>query len=73
MVRDGIAMVKFLRWLKPAVKAGKETEISLEKKLTSLRAEQDLFRGISFDTIVGYEEHGAIVHYEATPTKPIYL
>ena len=46
MVRDGIAMVKFLRWLKPAVKAGKETEISLEKKLTSLRAEQDLFRGI---------------------------
>ncbi len=71
MVRDGIAMVKFLRWLKPAVKAGKETEISLEKKLTSLRAEQDLFRGISFDTIVGYEEHGAIVHYEATPQTDI--
>ena len=67
MLRDGIAMVKFLKWLKPAVEAGGQTEISLEKKLTSLRAEQELFRGISFDTIVGYEAHGAIVHYEATP------
>ena len=71
MLRDGIAMVKFLKWLKPAVEAGGQTEISLEKKLTSLRAEQDLFRGISFDTIVGYEAHGAIVHYEATPQTDI--
>lgn len=55
MTRDGVAMVKFLRWLQPAVEAGGQTEISLDKKLTALRAEQDLFRGISFDTIVGYE------------------
>ena len=67
MVRDGVAMVKFLRWLKPAVEAGGQTEMSLDEKLTALRSEQDLFRGVSFDTIVGYEEHGAIVHYEATP------
>lgn len=67
MVRDGVAMVKFLRWLKPAVEAGGQTEMSLDKKLTGFRSEQDLFRGVSFDTIVGYEEHGAIVHYEATP------
>jgi len=67
MVRDGVAMVKFLRWLKPAVEAGGQTEMSLDEKLTALRSEQDLFRGMSFDTIVGYEEHGAIVHYEATP------
>jgi Xaa-Pro aminopeptidase len=75
MLRDGVAMVKFLKWLKPAVEAGSETEMSLDKKLTGLRAEQKLFKDISFDTIVGYEQHGAIVHYEATeetdiPVKP---
>lgn len=67
MLRDGVAMVKFLKWLKPAVEAGGQTEMSIDKKLTSLRAEQNLFRDISFDTIVGYQAHGAIVHYEATP------
>ena len=67
MLRDGIAMVKFLRWLKPAVEMGGQTEMSVDRKLTSLRSEQPLFRDISFDTIAGYQEHGAIVHYEATP------
>lgn len=71
MERDGVAMVKFLKWLKPAVEAGGQTEISLDKKLTALRAEQDLYRGLSFDTIVGYEAHGAIVHYEATAETDI--
>ncbi|MCD8202317.1 MAG: aminopeptidase P family protein [Prevotella sp.] len=66
MLRDGMALVKFLRWLKPAVEAGGQTEISISDKLTSLRAEQDLFMGISFDTISAYQEHGAIVHYEPT-------
>ncbi len=66
MLRDGVALVRFLRWLKPAVKAGGVTEIDVDQKLTSLRAEQPLFRGISFDTIAGYGDHGAIVHYEAT-------
>ena len=67
MLKDGIAMVKFLKWLKPAVEAGGQTEMSVDEKLTSLRAEQPLFRGLSFDTIAGYQAHGAIVHYEATP------
>jgi len=67
MIRDGVAMVKFLRWLKPAVETGKETEMSVDRKLTSLRAGQERFRDVSFDTIAGYQEHGAIVHYEATP------
>lgn len=67
MIRDGVAMVKFLRWLRPAVTAGGQTEMSIDAKLTALRAEQDLFRDISFDTIAAYQEHGAIVHYEATP------
>ena len=67
MKRDGIAMVKFLIWLKDTVRTGDETEISIDRKLYDLRAEQPLFRGISFDTIAGYQSHGAIVHYEATP------
>lgn len=71
MLRDGVAMVKFLKWLKPAVEAGGETEMSLDRKLTGLRAEQKLFKDISFDTIVGYEQHGAIVHYEATEETDI--
>lgn len=73
MLKDGVAMVKFLKWLLPAVEAGGETEISIDKKLTALRAEQKLFRDISFDTIAGYQAHGAIVHYEATPETDIPL
>lgn len=73
MLRDGIALVKFLRWLKPAVAAGDQTEMSIDRKLTALRAEQPLFRDISFDTIAGYAAHGAIVHYEATPETDIPL
>lgn len=73
MLKDGVAMVKFLKWLLPAVEAGGETEISIDKKLTALRAEQKLFREISFDTIAGYQAHGAIVHYEATPETDIPL
>ena len=73
MLKDGIALVKFLKWLKPAVEAGGQTEISIDQKLTSLRAEQPLYRDISFDTIAGYGYHGAIVHYEATPETDIPL
>lgn len=73
MLKDGVAMVKFLKWLLPAVEAGGETEISIDKKLTALRAEQKLFRDISFYTIAGYQAHGAIVHYEATPETDIPL
>lgn len=67
MKRDGVAMVRFLMWLEQAVPNGQETEISIDQKLYELRAQQALFHGISFDTIAGYQEHGAIVHYEATP------
>ena len=67
MLRDGVALVKFLRWLKPAVACGGQTEMSIDRMLTGLRAASPLFRGISFDTIAAYGEHGAIVHYEATP------
>ncbi len=73
MLRDGVAMVKFLRWLRPAVEAGGQTEMSVDRKLTSLRAGQPLYRGLSFDTIAAYQEHGAIVHYEATPETDAML
>lgn len=73
MLRDGIALVKFLKWLKPAVDRGGETERSIDRKLTEFRAEQPLYRDISFDTIAGYAAHGAIVHYEATEESDIPL
>lgn len=73
MLRDGVALVKFLRWLVPAVAAGGQTEMSVDAKLTSLRSEQPLYRGLSFDTIAAYQEHGAIVHYEATPATDAEL
>lgn len=67
MKRDGAALVKFLKWLEANIKPGKETEISIDQKLHAFRAEQPLYKGESFDTIAGYKEHGAIVHYSATP------
>ena len=73
MQRDGVALVKFLKWLEEAVPAGNETEISVDKKLHEFRAAQPLYMGESFDTIAGYKEHGAIVHYEATPATDVPL
>ena len=73
MERDGVALVKFLRWLEEAVPAGNESEVSIDQKLYEFRAGQADFRGISFDTIAGYKEHAAIVHYEATPETDIPL
>ena len=74
MLKDGIAMVKFLYWLDEQLSEGETlTEISVSDELASLRAEQTLFRGLSFDTIAGYEAHGAIVHYESTPETDVPL
>ena len=73
MLKDGIAMVKFLMWISECSDYSEYSEISISDKLESLRAEQPLFRGISFDTIAGYGAHGAIVHYEATPETDIPL
>ena len=63
MTRDGLAMFRFLYWLENAVKSGTETELSIDQKLYEFRSAQENFQGISFDTIAGYQEHGAIVHY----------
>lgn len=73
MLRDGVALVRFLKWLKPAVQAGGVTELSAAEKLRALRAEQPLFRDLSFDTIAAYAAHGAIVHYEPTAESDVPL
>lgn len=71
MLKDGVAMVKWIKWAVDAVKKGGQTELSLSKKLYELRAEQPLFKGVSFESIMGYAAHGAIVHYEPTEETDI--
>ena len=71
MEKDGVAMVKWMKWTLENVPKGGQTELSLSKKLEELRAEQPLFKGISFESIMGYAHHGAIVHYAPTPETDI--
>ena len=73
MERDGVAMVRFLRWLEAQPLRGETTELSVDEKLTALRAEQPGFEGLSFGTIAAYAEHGAIVHYEADAASNVPL
>ena len=73
MQRDGVALVRFLKWLEQSVPSGKETELSVDRKLHEFRAAQPLYMGESFDTIAGYKEHGAIVHYSATKESDVTL
>ncbi len=67
MVQDGIAMVEFLYWLEQNVSSGKITELTVADKLLEFRSKQANFVSESFGSIVGYADHGAIVHYGATP------
>ena len=71
MIKDGIAMVKWMKWALEAIPKGGQTELSLSRRLYEFRAEQPLFRGESFETIMGYGAHAAIVHYEPTPETDI--
>lgn len=66
-IKDGVAVCRFLCWLKNHFGKEEMSEISVADKLFSFRAEQDTFIETSFDTIAGFNEHGAIVHYSATP------
>jgi Xaa-Pro aminopeptidase len=67
MRKDGVAMTKFLHWIDNNVAGGGITEVGIAEKLIELRSEQDGFVGESFSTIAGYRDHGAIIHYFATP------
>ncbi len=67
MKKDGLVMVRLLMWIEQSLASGRAfTEISVEDKLKELRSEQALYFGESFDAIVGYQEHGAIIHYHAS-------
>lgn len=66
-IKDGIAVTKFIYWLKKNVGKIPMTEISVSEKLEEIRSRGEHYIGPSFDTISGYAEHGAIVHYSATP------
>lgn len=63
MVKDGVAMTRFVKWLKENIGQEQITELSASKKLAAFRAEQDEFAGVSFDSIAGYKEHAALPHY----------
>ena len=65
-IRDGVAMVKFMKWLKDNIGKIEISEISASNKLEELRSLDKLFKGISFETIAGHKEHGAMMHYSAT-------
>lgn len=63
--RDGVAMVRFLHWLDTNIGKEKITELSASKRLEQFRAEGENYVSLSFETITGYKDHGAIVHYSA--------
>ncbi|MFZ4263106.1 aminopeptidase P family protein [Sphingobacterium sp. HJSM2_6] len=66
MLKDGVALTKFFKWLEENVSHGNLNEISIAKYLEELRSASEGFVNISFDTIAGYLEHGALPHYKAT-------
>ncbi|MHB2151143.1 aminopeptidase P family protein [Calditrichota bacterium LG25] len=72
-IRDGVAMVRFLKWLEKNVPQGGVTEMSAAQRLEKFRAEQSLYQGPSFETISAYGEHGAIVHYASSPETDVEL
>ena len=72
-IKDGVAMVKFIHWLKKNVGKQEITELSAADKLYEFRSGQENFQGNSFDPIIAYGAHGAIVHYSATEETSIPL
>ena len=71
-IRDGAAMVKFLYWIKNNAESRYITEISAADYLEECRRQQGAY-DLSFDTIAGYEEHGAIIHYQATEQTDVQI
>lgn len=65
-IKDGVAMVRFFKWLKETVGKEKITELTVSDKLLEFRSMGDLFIEESFGTIAGYKDHAAMMHYSAT-------
>lgn len=72
-VKDGVAVTKFMRWLKTHVGHETITEVSAAGKLDEFRKEGDGYLWQSFEPICAYKEHAAIVHYSATPETDMEL
>ena len=66
MINDGVAMTKFFKWVEENIASGMLTELSIADKLRGFREAQEGFVDVSFNTIAGYLEHGALPHYSAT-------
>lgn len=73
MLKDGLAMVKFIKWLKEQLGNKKITELSAQAKLEEFRAQQQGFSGLSFGTIAAYKAHGALPHYSSTPQSDVEI
>ena len=73
MVNDGIAMVEFLYWLRQNIGNNPITEYTVGRKLNEIRSKQDGYKGESFSPIVGYKNHGAIVHLSVSPNNALPL
>ena len=69
MIHDGVAMTKFFKWLEETLGKEELSELSIAEKLREFRAEQPGFVDVSFNTIAGYLDHGALPHYSATDTS----
>ena len=72
-IQDGIALCRFLRWLEAQPLEGETTELSAAQKLYEFRKEGQHFKDLSFDTISGFNSHGAIIHYRVSPESNIPL
>ncbi len=73
MLKDGVALTRFFRWIEANIAGGTLSEVSIAEKLAAFRAEQGDFFGESFGTIAGFAGHGAIVHYRADVASDLKL
>lgn len=68
-IKDGVAVTKFMYWLKTNVGKIPMDEVSISDKLEEFRKAQKDFYDLSFDTICAYKENAALMHYKAEPGK----
>lgn len=66
-LKDGVAMTKFMYWLKTNVGKIELDEVAISDKLMAFRQEQNDFYDLSFDTICAYKANAALMHYKAEP------
>jgi len=70
-IKDGVAVTRFIYWIKKNMGRIPMSELSVAEKLEDIRSKSENYAGPSFDTIAGFGSHGAIVHYSATPATDV--